>query len=298
MGAAIAAAAISAAGAIGGGLLKSKGSSKAAKAQLKAARETNALQRYLYEQSRADLAPYRQTGYGALNAMNRVMGLPSVNTNINQIGYDGRTNVYGMGGMAGGSYGVLGGQLPPETIAALRAQGYSLPDNMLLGGTYTQDGMPVEEDRYGGFYASPGYQFAYDNAMKGAERAASAGGYLPTANGGASGRFSKEMARYSQGLASQEFGSYFNRLGVLAGVGQTATSEGNTLGANYGANAGNVMLAAGDARASGIIGKSDAWGDALTGVTSAFGDYLKSRNSSGSSPYGPYASGYKFPPRS
>lgn len=274
---AVGSAAIGAAGAIGGGLLKSKGSGKAAKAQLKAAREANALQRYLFEQSRADLQPYRQTGYGALNQMNRVMGLAPVNTNVPQIGYDGRSNVYGMGGYGANSYGALGGSLPPETIAALQAQGFSMPENMpAIGGTYDQNGQPVE-DRYSGFYASPGYQFAYDNAMKGAERAASAGGYLPTANGGVSGRFSKEMARYSQGLASQEFGNYFNRLGVLAGVGQTATSEGNQLGANYGANAGNVMMAAGDARASGIIGQADAWGDALQGVASAFGDYMKSR---------------------
>lgn len=270
------AAAAGAVASIAGGLLKGKGSSKSAKAQLKAARETNALQRYLYEQSRADLAPYRQTGYGALNAMNRVMGLQPVNTNINQVGYDGRSNVYGMSGYGANGYGVLGGQLPPETIAALQAQGFSMPENMPDLSAYGQQAT-APQDRYGGFYESPGYQFAYDNAMKGAERAASAGGYLPTANGGASGRFSKEMARYSQGLASQEFGNYFNRLGVLAGVGQTATSEGNQLGANYGANAGNVMLAAGDARASGIIGKSDAWGDALQGVASAFGDYMKSR---------------------
>lgn len=283
--AAIAAAAIGAVGAIGGGLLGSKGAKKSAKAQLKAARETNALQRYLYEQSRADLAPYRQTGYGALNQMNRVMGLQQVNPNPVQFGYDGKRNVYqigpggGIGGYGGGEFGVLGGALPPETMSLLGSMGYSLPNNV-QGNTYTEDGIPVE-DRYGGFYASPGYQFAYDEAMKGAERAASAGGYLPSGNGGLSGRFSKEMARYSQGLASQEFGNYFNRLGVLAGVGQTATSDGNQLGANYGANAGNVMMAAGDARASGIMGSANAWGGAIEGVASAFGDYLKARQQSG-----------------
>lgn len=266
---------IGAIGAIGGGLLGGKGSKKSAKAQLKAARETNALQRYLYEQSRADLAPYRQTGYGALNQMNRVMGLAPVNTNVTQFGYDGKRNVYPMNGMNGYSsgYGAFSGGLSPDAIASIRSLGYDVPDSL--------QGQPVEmsapEDQYGGFYASPGYQFAYDEAMKGAERAASAGGYLPSANGGQSGRFAKEMARYSQGLASQEFGNYFNRLGVLAGVGQSATSEGNQLSANYGANAGNVMLAAGDARASGIMGQANAWSGAIEGVASAFGDYLKSR---------------------
>lgn len=294
--AAIAAAAIGAVGAIGGGLLGSKGSKKSAKAQLKAARETNALQRYMFEQSRSDLEPYRQTGYGALSAMNRVMGLAPVNTRPTQWGYDGKRNVYQTGpggGIAGysGGYGVLGGQytpskMTPQMIENIRAAGYDVPEYLLnepqgemVGGTYDEYGNPVD-DRYGGFYASPGYQFSYDQAMKGAERAASAGGYVPAANSGASGRFSKEMARYSQGLASQEFSNYFNRLGVLSGVGESATSEGNLLGANYAANAGNVMLAAGDARASGIMGSANAWSGAIEGVASAFGDYLKSRQGS------------------
>ena len=263
----------SAAVSVAGGMLGSSKAKKAAKQQLKATRETNALNRYIYEQGRADLQPYRETGYGALGQMGRVMGLGRVNTNPAQYGYDGRQNVYqtngqGLGGYGGGTgdYGVLGG-MSPDALTGYGQQ----------PGTYTQDGMPVEEDRYGGFEASPGFQFSYDQSMKGAERAASAGGYLPTANGGSSGRFSKEMARYSQGLASQEFGNYFNRLGVLSGVGQTATAQGIQAGQNYGANAGNAILAGGDARASGIMGSANAWQQGIQGVTSAFGDYLRNR---------------------
>lgn len=268
---------VAAAGAVASlasGVIGSSNAKKASKRQLKATRESNALQRYLFEQSQSDLAPYRQTGYGALNQMNRVMGLPQVNTDIEQWNYDGKQGVYSdRSRPMGAGYGVLGGQLPPETTAYLESMGYGPPQQ--------QQTMPVEQDRYGGFYASPGYQFAYDESMKGAERAASAGGYIPTANGGRSGRFSKEMARYSQGLASQEFGNYFNRLGVLSGIGQTATSEGIAAGQTYGVNASNAILAGGDARASGIIGSGNAWSGAIEGVASAFGDYMRSRQNQG-----------------
>ena len=191
-----------------------------------------------------------------------MMGLPQQSTNVQQWTYDGKRGVYpsnGLGGYGGDSYGVLNGLSPGS-------MGYP-----------QQQGMPVEEDRYGGFEESPAYKFAYDNAMKGAERAASAGGYVPTANGGQSGRFSKEMARYSYGLGSQEWAAEFNRLGVLSGTGQTATNNSIIAGQNYGTNAGNAILAGGDARASGIMGESNAWSGAIEGVASAFGDYLKSR---------------------
>ena len=135
-----------------------KAAKKAAKNQLKSVRESNALQRYLFEQGRADQQPYREAGYGALGQMSRVMGLGRINTTPAQWSYDGKRGVsqvggqgQGLGGYGAESYGVLGG-MSPEFLASI---GYSQPQQPM------QQQMPVEEDRYGGFYASPGYQFAY-----------------------------------------------------------------------------------------------------------------------------------------
>jgi len=67
------------------------------------------------------------------------------------------------------------------------------------------------------FTESPGYQFQFEQGTQALERGASARGDL------LGGRQLKELTRFGQGLASQEYGSFLNRLGSLAGVGQAAT---------------------------------------------------------------------------
>jgi len=68
----------------GSALLKLFGAKKsadaakqAAEVQGKATEQALALQQQMYGQSRADLAPYRQYGAGALAAGNQLMGLPT-----------------------------------------------------------------------------------------------------------------------------------------------------------------------------------------------------------------------------
>jgi hypothetical protein len=98
----------------------------------------------------------------------------------------------------------------------------------------------------------PGYQFRLDEGNKAIQNSALARG------GAFSGRAAKDLMRFNQGQASQEYGQSYNRLASLAGVGQTATNSGNELGANYANNAASNMIGAGNARASGYIGQANA----------------------------------------
>lgn len=132
----------------------------------------------------------------------------------------------------------------------------------------------------GDYQADPGYEFRQAEGMKGLERSASARGGLM------SGRAGKDMLRFSQGLASDEYQNAFNRFQVnranklnplqsLAGVGQSATntlgqagqnfakSASNTLGTMAG-NVGNAMIGAGNARASGYVGQANAVNNAIS----------------------------------
>jgi hypothetical protein len=119
------------------------------------------------------------------------------------------------------------------------------------------------EDRYGGFYASPGYQFRLDEGSRAYDRSAAARGML------LSGAQVKAQTRYGQGMASEEFGNYANRLAAIAGVGQTATNNAGNAAANYGVNAGNAMMNSGMARASGYMGTANTIGSLANGVMSA-----------------------------
>lgn len=114
------------------------------------------------------------------------------------------------------------------------------------------------------FEADPGYDFRQSEGLKALERtAASRGGLL-------SGQAGKAALRFSQGLASDEYGRAFDRFQVnranklnplqsLMGAGQTSA---NTIG--------GYASQAGDAQAAGRVGSANAWSNALGQGVSAY----------------------------
>lgn len=126
------------------------------------------------------------------------------------------------------------------------------------------------------YEADPGYAFRLSEGEKALERSASSRGGLY------SGRYLKDLTRFSQDTASQEYGNaynryqsnqtnQYNRLASLAGVGQTANNALSDAGSSYAnsvgnltmtdaANQGNLSLAAGNANASGYSGVANALG--------------------------------------
>lgn len=112
-----------------------------------------------------------------------------------------------------------------------------------------------------GMYQDPSYQFRLSEGLKALDRQAAARGGL------ISGGALKAAQRYGQDAASQEYGNIWNRLAGLAGVGQTATNQLGAQSSQYGANVGNLMTDAANARASGYAGVGNA-------MTSGLGSYL------------------------
>lgn len=250
-------AAIGAVGSIAGGLLGNKGKKKAAKLQKKALK----YQIFQDQQARNDLAPYRNSGYQALNAYNRAMGLGRVKVaedqplTVQQI-YHGQ---YGSMGAPSNSY-----DFSPETRDQLKAMGYEVPEPV---NTYTQDGQPVEDDRYGGFYASPGYQFRVNEGVSALDKSAASRGRLR------SGAQNKALTRYGQGIASEEFGNYTNRLAQIAGLGGGAASQSASAAQIAGGNYSNAMSGMATTRASGYANAANTVGN----LSSIFSDYMARR---------------------
>lgn len=121
----------------------------------------------------------------------------------------------------------------------------------------------VQQAAYDRFREAPGYQFAFDEGIRALDRSASAGGRLM------GGGYGRELVRYGQGIADQQFNTYADRLAALAGTGQSSTAATANAGANAAANIGsmtmagaaaqgNAMMAAGTARASGYAGIANA----------------------------------------
>lgn len=69
--------ALTAAATVGGALINKKSADKAAKSQSQAADEATKLQERMFEQSREDIAPFRETGVAANQRLAYLMGLPT-----------------------------------------------------------------------------------------------------------------------------------------------------------------------------------------------------------------------------
>jgi hypothetical protein len=119
----------------------------------------------------------------------------------------------------------------------------------LLGtGPGGQQGTPD----YSGFYNSPDYAFAKQQGELGIEQGANARGM------NLSGNTLRDLSSFNSGLATQQYGNYYNKLMGLSQLGQASAAGSATSGTAAAGNIGNTTQAVGQAQASGIVGSSNA----------------------------------------
>jgi hypothetical protein len=151
------------------------------------------------------------------------------------------------------------GEFDPYTGVAQNA--YSTYGNAL--GLNGAEGTAAAQSAY---TTSPGYQFQMDQGLQALERSASSRGML------ASGNTSADILGYSQGLASQDYGSWLDRLnglgsqgigmagaraGIQTGIGGKAYETGDSLADlawNAATSAGNVAAQKESAEGQGLLG--------------------------------------------
>lgn len=183
------------------------------------------------------------------------------------------------------------GSMTPWTDMG-RGATYSLADLYGLPTAQNpQGGQPLSDQALDAFRRSPDYQFAMDEAIKGADRTAAAKGGL--ISGGQQGG----VARLASGLATQNYSNYFNRLLQLSQLGENASEYVGNARMTTGRDISDTMtntargiattqLAQGDASARGILGRnstiaagisaaSGARAAGISGSTSAMSDALQ-----------------------
>ena len=285
-----------------GGYAQYRGAKKAAKAQeeaayeaSKTARELSAeqmdLYRQIYNEQKAQQAPYLQQGQAAIGKLGSLMGLKQKMTPQEK---------------GNAIISVLTGGGNPSPIESNNGiKNYNSLDNPLgdpfedyLAKSGLSGGLDAYLKQKGvsnyGFLNSPQYQFLQKQGQQALDRSAAARGM------GYSGAQMKAAQQFGQGLASQQydteynraakeyfnkydqargqFGDYYNRLaGIAQGGQQTAQSLGG-MGGQYGQNAGGTLGSLstqlqnnigqlGNARASGYIGQANAITGGLQGIT-------------------------------
>jgi hypothetical protein len=126
---------------------------------------------------------------------------------------------------------------------------YTLGNMYGIGQDGKPGGTPVD---YSQFYNSPDYLFAQSQGNLGVSRMLAATGQ--TESGGAA----KAISDYNQGLASQQFGNYYQRLLSLSQMGNNAAVGLNQTGSTMANTIGGTQQALGQSQASGVVGGTNA----------------------------------------
>lgn len=276
-----------------GGAIGANAADDARRAQQGASQQALNMQRQAYLASLGLQEPWRQVGQGSLNQLAQLFGIPYQQYQPASQVASGVLNAGG-GAMLSAKaiaaqlrsgktvddiikIGFLGGNIGQKQLNRLAAAGASPEDIQRL---QTQMQSPSQQAAGGPqtvtpagpdmsvFQASPDYGFRRDEGMRGIERGAAARG------GAFSGNALRALTDFNSNLASGEFGDFVNRRLALAGVGQTATNQGQSAGQNFSSQGANSLQNIGNARASGIANKANIWGNALGGVGQALGGWL------------------------
>lgn len=230
---------------------------KAAGAATQAADKSAEVQRYMFDQGRADTAPWREVGKNALDKLAKIYGVqskpaapaPAMGGVMGQ--YGGYSPYDGDDGFAlnyqrnwqRGQGGVMGQALPTAQPAATE---------------------PANDDPFADFFASPDYKFRLSEGMKAIERSAAARGGLR------SGATMKSIGNYAQGQASGEWNNYVNRIAALAGVGQQQANNDASAGRDYANNMSDIYTNAGNARASAYANTGNAINQGVGNIAAAY----------------------------
>jgi hypothetical protein len=272
---------------VGSAVYGARQGGKAADAQAGAARDATAETARQYDQTRADLSSGRSLYEGSNALLGQLYGIP---IQTSQQFEDQQPVLVGDAELPAGTrtesvgngwYRVMLGDTRIGTLRPGGANGRFENDsgvdiNALAQSRRQQSPAPMAGGTQGqpnlsSFFASPDYNFRRDEGTRGIQQTFAARG------GGQSGNALRALADFNSNLASGEFGNYFNRLTTLAGLGSAATNQTAAYGADAANQAGRNALIAGDARASGIIDRTNAITGGLQGLAGLAGYFGRPR---------------------
>lgn len=242
-------------GGIISGALGVFGANKAAKAQERASREQVALARETRDMTRADLAPWKDSGVTAQNALLYEMGLgaaPMIGGSTPQVEeYTRRTEQTPnhLFGTRGDNFNA-GAGISSTPVMGYRVGGQEF-DTREAADAWAADNA-VGATKYGGITMSPAGQFALEQGRGTIEAGAAGRGGLY------SGSALKGLEDYRFGLAAQDRENQLGRLMNVSSMGQAAAGGQASANQNYSSMAGGAIGARGNAQAAGIVGGVNA----------------------------------------
>ena len=139
-------------------------------------------------------------------------------------------------------------------------EGQDLPTGVGGVEAFDPSGRRLKDIQTTSFEGSPGFRFRQEEGNRAVQSSAAARGLL------GSGGTLRDLSRFNQGLASQEFGNEFNRRATLAGMGQAATDASNKTASNFGQLGAQGLSAAGQAIAQGTTNAANTRATAFSNL--------------------------------
>lgn len=236
-----------------GSAIVGAGSAKSAqKSQERAAADQLALQERVYDETVERFEPYSAAGLDYQNALRfELLGgeRPTFGATTPQITEEvTRTpEVFYSGGDERGA-GVGTTRYNETTSYNVNGQSFDTRD---AAQAYA-DANTTGGQEYQGFELTPNYLFQLDQGQQAIDNSAASSGNL------FSGATLKAQQQFGQGIASQGYENYLNRLAQGAASGQAAAANQANAGTNYAAGAGQAYANMGNAGAAGAIGVGNA----------------------------------------
>jgi len=245
----------------------------------------------MFEQTRESLLPWINTGVGANSTLAQLYGLPTYKwtptPSPTPAGQGGAPQsmlpampVYSAGSGGGADFGGggdPGGWVYPGGMLPGMGQPPGQNPGGQAGGRWEMTPGTGKPD-FSAFTTSPDYQFAEAEGRRALERSAAARGGL------ISGNQLRAAQTFGQGLATQQFGNYWNRLLQLSTMGQNAAAGVGANATQAAGQIGNSLMAAGQAQAAGAVGAANA-------ITGGIGGGLRSLNQLGASGFDLFGGG-------
>jgi len=291
---------------VAGGVISAQGAKSAAQTQANALQAGQNATMQQFNTMTAQQQPYMQSGYGAMDQLNYLMGTSGgvhggqQTTNNGGIigqpgtgpgGVPGSGIVGGGGAYPGSGPGMQTGYVPggggaqvgpaaaqpmgagsTPTSAGRSNVSYRTPDapaGQSVPGGYGSLNQPFTADMMKQY--SPAYQFQLQQGGQGVLNAASMN------QGAESGATMKDLMGYTQNLANTSFnnafsqyqtqqGNTYNRLMGISQLGQNAAANTGAQGTALAGNQASLMASQGASLAAGQVGAANAYSGAISNV--------------------------------
>lgn len=277
----VAAAGITAAGAIGGGLIAAGGAKSAAKSQAQSNAQAIAEQQRQFDRVQQLLAPYVQAGNSGLSNLLALTGAAPVQTNwqayaqsnpalmqafqAQQASSPLTGNIRDIWGRLQSGQGLGGGT---QDLATFAQQWQRQNDPNANLSQFQTGGAQAQQQAIAGIESSPLFQSLMRQGEQGILQNASATGGLR------GGNVQGALAQFRPAMLNQQIQQQLANFAGLASLGQSAAAGVGNAGIQTGANVSSLLQDTGQARAYGALGSANALGSSVAGLGSIIGGLI------------------------